>query len=126
MGQPAPRESFCRLFINNVYHGVYAHHRGDRRRLRWRERRRERRLSVFEYHIGGSYGEYLGDDLLGYKQLFEPRTHELDADTILYAPIRDLFSEVNGPDDAVWRERVEQYVDLPQFMTHVAIENVPR
>ena len=24
MGQPAPRESFCRLYINNVYHGVYA------------------------------------------------------------------------------------------------------
>ena len=24
MGQAAPRESFCRLYINNVYHGVYA------------------------------------------------------------------------------------------------------
>ena len=24
MGEPAPRQSFCRLYINNVYHGVYA------------------------------------------------------------------------------------------------------
>jgi hypothetical protein len=29
---------------------------------------------------------------------------------------------VNEPDDAVWRERVEQYVDLRQFVTQVAIE----
>ena len=36
----------------------------------------------------------------------------LDADTTLYTPIQQLFREVNGPDDAVWRQRVEQYIDL--------------
>jgi hypothetical protein len=29
---------------------------------------------------------------------------------------------VNEPDDAVWRERVENYVDLSQLVTYVAIE----
>jgi hypothetical protein len=33
-----------------------------------------------------------------------------------------MFREINGPDDAVWRDRVAQYIDLNQFMTHVAIE----
>jgi hypothetical protein len=35
-----------------------------------------------------------------------------------------MLREANGPDDAVWRERTEQYLDLAQFMTHVAVENV--
>jgi spore coat protein CotH len=47
----------------------------------------------------------------------------LEADTTLYSPFRDLFREVNEPDDAVWRERVEQYVDLNYLVTYVAIEN---
>ena len=29
---------------------------------------------------------------------------------------------MNEPDSAAWRQRVEQYIDLQQFMTHVAIE----
>ena len=41
---------------------------------------------------------------------------------MLYAPIRDLFREANGTEDAVWRERVEQFIDLRQVVRHVAIE----
>jgi hypothetical protein len=40
----------------------------------------------------------------------------------LFSPIRSLIAEVNGPDDAVWRERVEEYLDLTQFLTYVAVE----
>ena len=69
------------------------------------------------------YGDYLGDDLSEYKLRFQPQNHELESDAILYSPIRDLFREVNQPEDGVWRDRVEQYVDLRQFVTHVAIEN---
>jgi hypothetical protein len=54
--------------------------------------------------------------------VFEPRTHELEVDTVLYSPIRELFREANQPLDTVWRERVGRYVDLRQFVTHVAIE----
>jgi hypothetical protein len=46
----------------------------------------------------------------------------MDADSTLYGPIQEMFREINGPDDAVWRDRVEQYIDLPRFMTHVAAE----
>ena len=37
-------------------------------------------------------------------------------------PIHDWLREVNHSDDGVWRDRVEEYVDLRQFMTHVATE----
>jgi hypothetical protein len=40
----------------------------------------------------------------------------------LYSPIRDLFREVNQPVSNVWRDEVDRYIDLSQFVTHVAIE----
>jgi spore coat protein CotH len=122
MGEPAPRESFARLFINNTYRGVYAVvERIDAEFLKRIDA--EPSGYLFEYRrMGPFYGSSLGDDLTEYKRIFEPRTHKLDADTILYSPIRDLFREINGPDDAVWRERVESYIDLEQFVRQVAIE----
>ena len=121
MGQSAPRESFCRLFINNEYQGLYTITEeidGDfAKRVTG-----ETDGTVFEFHYLFPWrAEDLGA-ISTYKPLFEPRTHVLDADTTLYTPIQQLFKEVNGPDDAVWRQRVEQYIDLNQFMTHVAIE----
>ena len=121
LGQPAPRESFCRLFINNEYQGLYTITEeidGDfAKRVTG-----ETDGTVFEFHYLFPWrAEDLGA-IASYKPLFEPRTHVLDADSTLYNPIQQLFREVNGPDDAVWRQRVEQYLDLTQFMTHVAIE----
>ena len=67
-------------------------------------------------------GEYLGDDSEPYKLRFEAQSHERETDAMLYLPIRDWLREVNEPDSGAWRERVERYVDLPQFMTQAAIE----
>ena len=47
----------------------------------------------------------------------------MKGDSKLYVPIHDWLREVNEPDDAVWRERVEEYVDLAQFVTQAAIES---
>jgi hypothetical protein len=122
MGQPAPRESFCRLFINNQYQGLYAIVEEPGADFAARATG-ETGGYLFEYHwVTPYYGEDLGGDLSAYKPLFEPRTHELEADSTLYGPIRELFRQVNLPDDSVWRDRVEQYLDLSQFVTHVAIE----
>jgi len=121
IGLPAPRESYCRLFINGEYQGLYAITEeidGDfARRVTG-----ETDGTVFEYHYVRDWRfEDLGD-AASYKPIFEARTHRLDADSTLYNPIQELVREANGPDDAVWRERVEQYIDLNQFMTHTAIE----
>jgi spore coat protein CotH len=122
MGQPAPRESFCKLYINDVYYGVYGVVEDITSELLQRAVSQPDAY-LFEYHYKMPfYGEYLGDDFEPYKQLFEPRSHTKEADTILYSPLVDLFREVNEPDDAVWRDRVGTYIDLQQFVTYVAIE----
>ena len=122
MGQPASRVSFARLYINNLYQGLYgivepidAHY--VLRTLGATDG------YLFQFKWTRPYfGEFLGDELAPYKELFEPETHRLDADSMLYAPIRDLFREVNHPDDAQWRDLVDRYVDLEQLVTYVAIE----
>jgi spore coat protein CotH len=122
MGQAAPRESFCRLFINNVYHGVYAIVEPVNGEFAKRAVG-ENNGYLFSYQFRDPfYGEYPGDDLGRYRHMFEPQTHELEAPTVLFSPIRDLFREINHPEDAVWRDRVERYIDLPQLITHTAIE----
>lgn len=123
MGLPAPRESFCRLFINGEYQGLYAITEEIDGHFATRVTG-QTDGTVFEYHWSAD-GIWRAEDLgtiAAYKPKLEPRSHELDADSTLYNPIVTLFKEVNAPDDAVWRERVEQSLDLNQFMTHVAIE----
>jgi spore coat protein H len=122
MGQPAPREAFGRLYINGAYEGLYAlvevvdsaflaRQLGDGLGY------------LFEHkYLNGFFGEFLGDDYAPYKLRFEAQTHRLESDYTLYAPIRELFREVNLDVDGVWRERVSWFVDLPQLVTHVAIE----
>jgi spore coat protein H len=121
MGLPAPRESFCRLFIDGEYQGVYTITEEIDRAFAKRVTGESDGV-LFEYHyIRDWRAEDLGD-LAEYKPMLEPRTHMLDADSTLYGPVQEMFREINGPDDAVWRDRVGQYIDLNQFMTHVATE----
>src|SRR4030095_5211803 len=82
------------------------------------------RASLFEYHWQFHWeGEELSGGLAAYgPPLFEPRTHELESENTLYSPIRDLFHEINGPADAVWQQRVSQYIDLDQYIRFLATE----
>lgn len=122
LGQPAPREVYTRLFINGEYQGVHAiveaigpaflaRAFGDAGGY------------VFEYHWAAEFhGEYLGRSLDRYRALFEPESHQRDADASLYVPLHDLFREVNAPDSSTWRASVEPLLDVRGFLTHVAIE----
>src|SRR5262245_5940649 len=123
MGQPAPRESFCRLYINGAYEGLYAIVE-DIDDVFLARTLNSNAGYLFEFHLATPFhGEYPGDNLAAYKGRFEPRTHELESDTSLYAPIADLFRAVNAADDTLWRADVERHLDLAQFVTHVAIES---
>jgi spore coat protein CotH len=122
MGQPAPRESYARLFINDAYAGVYA----------LVEAVDEAFLArtfgdpggyVFEYTWLDEFrAQYLGDSFAPYKERFDPETHVLDDDTTLYAPLHDLFREINRPVSGAWRASVERYLDVPGLLMHLAVE----
>ncbi len=122
MGLPAPRESFAKFYINNEYQGVYAMVEPIDT-LFTKRTLNDSTGYLYEYrYVMPFFTEYLGDDVAAYKPLFQPQTHELEGNSVLYGPIRDMFREINGPDDAVWRERVEDRIDLRNFMTHAAVQ----
>ncbi len=122
MGQPAPRESFGRVYINGVYEGLYGFVEAVDSVFLARELG-DGLGYLFEHKfVNGFYGEFLGDDYAAYRMRFEPQTHRLESDYTLYAPIRQLFLEVNQDVDMVWRERVSWLLDVNQVITHVAIE----
>jgi spore coat protein CotH len=123
LGQAASRQSFCRLYVNNEYYGLYTIVESvDREFLQRTSGESDGYLFSFQL-TEPYYGGDLGDNLAEYRLRLEPQTHELASDAELYLPVRELLREVNQPDDAVWRERVEAYVDLGQFVTQAAIEN---
>jgi spore coat protein CotH len=123
MGQPASRESFCRLYINNEFQGLYSIVESVDNAYLARTLG-ENTGYLYSYELQEPFrGEYLGEDLEPYKLRFEAQNHEREGDSKLYLPIHDWLREVNEPDDAVWRERVEEYVDLSQFVTQAAIES---
>jgi spore coat protein H len=122
LGVPAPREAFCRVFINNIYQGLYAVVEPIDTTFTQRTLGQSTGF-LFEYHhIRRFFAEFLGEDLATYEPMFEPQNHELDAASTLWGPIREMFREINGPDDAVWRGRVEERVDMAQVIRYVAIE----
>jgi CotH kinase protein len=122
MGQPAPRVSYCRLYLNNEYQGLYAIVEDIDKAFMTRSFGRNDGF-LFEYQWSQRFdGEYLGNDLSLYRALLEARTHTDDTDGTLYEPIRAMFEAVNAPEEAKERAEVEAFVDLPQFVRFLAIE----
>jgi spore coat protein CotH len=122
LGHAAPRESFARVFINDVYYGVYTVVEAITPEFLARTTGQASGY-IYEFkYLGPYHFEFLGDDYAPYKSLFEPRAHDFEPDATLYGPIREMIREMNQPLDEVWRERVEKHVDLAQFVKYVAIE----
>jgi spore coat protein H len=122
LGHPAPREAFARVFINGTYEGLYAIVESVDAQFLARNFGTSAG-NLFEYHwVDPYYAQYLGDDLEQYKLRFEAENHLSQGDVALYAPLHDLFREAGAEPDAAWRQNIERYVDVPQFLAHVAIE----
>jgi len=122
MGIPAPREAYARLFINNVYQGVYTIVEALDAKLMTRLGDSAGYLFQFRLSDTKYFGEDLGSDFEPYTLKFERQNHDKDAETLVYTPIREMLRQLNGPNDSVFRQMVERYLDLSQFVTHVAIE----
>lgn len=122
MGQPAPLESYCRVYINGEYHGLYTIVEAIDADFLARTGA-DVRTTLHEYHWTRPYRfEPLGDDLTTYKKLFEARTNTSSPAVSLYGPVQDAIAAINTPPGEHWRREVERYIDLPQVLTHAAIE----
>jgi spore coat protein CotH len=129
MGVPAPREAATKVYLNDIYYGLFTVIENIDQNFLARAFGDEVSRTnpggfLYEFHniIAPYYFTEL-DTIDMYKARFEARTRTTEADTTLYGPLRDFVKEANAPVDAVWRSRVEQYVDLKQFVTYVAIES---
>ena len=66
--------------------------------------------------------EYPGSNLDDYK-IFDPKTHEKDADSQLWGPIEDMVQAINETPEAIFDREVSNYLDLGKVASHLALEN---
>jgi spore coat protein CotH len=122
LGVPAPREAHARIVVNDNYAGLYAAVEAPD------EVYTARVLGsgdgyVYEYNwLNEWHFEYLGPDLAAY-QMFDPKTHTSDPPAVLWGPFEQMVRTANAAPDATFAEDMSAYLDLPQFMRQVAIEN---
>ena len=127
---PAPRVVHARLFVNGEYVGLYEVVEAIekaflKRAFGWDSTGKHLRDEgyLFEYKWEDAYDwSYFGFDLGRYSRLFEPQTHELDAPTVLYAPVDAMIRTINEVSDEEFEREVGAYLYLPVFIRHLAVE----
>jgi spore coat protein CotH len=130
MELPAPRVVHARLFVNGEYVGLYEVVEAIekaflRRAFGWDSTGRKRRDEgfLFEYKWEEGYDwSYFGFDLERYARLFEPKTHELEAPSVLYSPIDAMMRTINEVRDSDFEAEVGEYLYLAVFIRHLAVE----
>ena len=119
------RESFAKLYINNVYSGLYSVVESvDKTFLAKNLDDGEGHLYKYDYNPDDSpwFFAFKGSDPLQYvPHPFKPETHEDDPEP---EKIVELVRIVSNDSDAAWRSNIEPYIDWDNFLKHIAIENV--
>jgi len=124
MGTAAEREVHARLFVNNVYSGIFTIVESiDRDFLR--KQLTENAGHLFEYHFNNSaaipfgFGYPGSDPMLYVPAPFKPKTAPKEQGDVL----ERLFWTINNASDAVWRSAMNEFLDLSKFMRQLGIEN---
>jgi CotH kinase protein len=126
MGMVAEREAHARLFINNVYSGLYTIVESiDKTFLK--KQFAEDDGHLYEFSFDNTEGatvfnfSYPGSDPALYTPApFKPETLESDPQGEV---LERLFWTINNAGDAVWRTSMAEFLDLNKFMRHLGIEN---
>jgi spore coat protein CotH len=123
MGLPASRESYARLFVNNQYVGLYTIVESvDKSFLARQFGDDTGYLFDYDYPADAApfYFEDRGRDAAAYVPLpFKPETRENNARPEVIA---DMVQAINASSSAVFRTAVNEFIDLGQFVRHVAAE----
>lgn len=128
LGIPAPREIHARLYVNNVYSGLYTIIEAVDKDLLARvfgsigdDVQNDGYLYEFKYQDDWRFSN-LGSDLEPYKIRFEATTHESASDETKYRPIETLVRLVNDtPADRV-KETIGGLLDIPAFLRFLAAQ----
>jgi spore coat protein CotH len=124
MGFPVSREAHTTLYVNNEYAGVYTIvETVDKTFLERTLGEDDGYLYEYEYPVGAQpyYFEYKGSDPALYVPMpFKPDTHESNPRPEF---IEQLVWTINETSSAVFRTAISEYIDLEQFIRHVAIES---
>jgi spore coat protein CotH len=128
LGIPAPREIHVRLYVNNVYSGLYAIVESVDKNMLARvfgaigdDTQNDGYLFEFKYQDDWRFSN-LGSSLDPYKIRFEATTHESKSDEDKYRPIETLVRLVNDtPADRV-KETIGGLLDIPAFIRFLAAQ----
>jgi len=130
MGMPAPRVTHVRVFVNDAYLGLYMLIEPiDKTFLASafvadQNGKKENDGYLYEYAWKDAYEwDYLGSDLQIYADLFEPKTRETDAPSLLYGQLDDFFRTFNEVRDSDFEAAVGEFLDLGTFVRYLAVEN---
>ena len=125
LGVKTSREAFAKLYIKNVYSGLYSIVESvDKTFLSKDIDDGEGHLFKYDYNPDDKpwYFTDKGSDPIQYvPHPFKPETHEDDPEP---EKIVDFVRIVNNDSDAVWRGNLDPYIDWDNFLRHIAIENV--
>jgi hypothetical protein len=128
LGNIAEREAHARLYINNVYSGLYTIVESlDKTFLKKQLNENDGHLYEFSFDNSESVADtpfnfgYPGPDPSLYTpRPFKPETLEDDPQGEV---LERLFWTINVAGDAIWRTAMEEFLDLKKFIRHLAIEN---
>ena len=128
LGMIAEREAHARLYINNVYSGLYTIVESlDKTFLKKQLNENDGQLYEFSFDNSESVANtpfnfgYPGPDPALYTpRPFKPETREDDPQGEV---LERLFWTINVAGDAVWRTAMAEFLDLKKFIRHLAIEN---
>jgi len=126
MGLKAERQAHARLYFNNRYAGLYTIVESvDKVFLK--KNFGEDTSNLYEFAFDNSVGhvpfvfKYLGSDADLYVPIpFKPETKENDTQPQY---IERLIWTIDQAGDAAWRQSIAEYLDLPKFIRHLAIES---
>jgi spore coat protein CotH len=121
MGFPAPREAHVRLYVNNVYIGVYALVEAIDKRFMKRIEGLDPDGFLFEYKWKDTWVfSVRGSSYEAYQAIFSPQTHEKDAASVLYPPIESFVRLVNTSTNLL--ADIGSYLDPREFLSYLAVE----
>jgi spore coat protein CotH len=120
MGIPAPRIAHARLYVNNVYAGLYTLVEPvDKGFLKRNLGEDGGYLYDYEW-ADENWFEYRGEDLEAYSPIpFQPQTNEKNPDA---RPIEQMIRTINESPDTEFVAAVSRYIDLQRFLEYLATE----